>query len=60
MPRLAAPADHLDPALYVARRDGMPSFVQAYSSPGKGAAPFLQATVLASTEQFSGRGEATI
>jgi hypothetical protein len=48
MARAAAPADHLDPALYVARRNGLPSFVRAHSSPGKGADEFLRAAVLAS------------
>jgi hypothetical protein len=47
MPRANAPADHVDPALYVARRNGLPSFVQAFSSPGKGAEEFLRAAVLA-------------
>jgi hypothetical protein len=45
MPRMAAPVDHLDPALYVARRNGQPSFVRAHGSPDKGADAFLGAAM---------------
>lgn len=46
MPRLAAPSDHLDPALYVARRNGVPSFVRAHSSLAEANA-FLKAALAA-------------
>jgi hypothetical protein len=41
MAQALAPADHLDPALYVARRNGLPTFVRAYASPEKQADEFL-------------------
>ncbi|MBV8186270.1 MAG: hypothetical protein JOY64_00700 [Alphaproteobacteria bacterium] len=44
MPRASAPAHHLDPVLYVARRNGLPTFVEAYSSIAKPADGFLRAT----------------
>ena len=47
MPRTAAPANHLDPALHVARRDGLPSFVLAHSSAETGADEFLKAAMQA-------------
>jgi hypothetical protein len=49
MPRMAAPVDHLDPALYVARRNGLPSLVHAHGSPDKGAEAFLEAAMRALT-----------
>jgi hypothetical protein len=43
MPRRTAPPAHLDPALYVARRNGRPTIVEAVSSPALGAAAFIDA-----------------
>ncbi len=42
MPKAAAPAAHLDPVLHVARRNGIPTIVEASSSAGSGARPFLE------------------
>jgi hypothetical protein len=44
MPRASAPAEHLDPVLYVARRNGLPTFVDGYSSLARGGDAFLRAT----------------
>jgi hypothetical protein len=43
MPRRVAPAAHLDPAAYVARRNGLPTIVEAASSAAAGAQAFLTA-----------------
>jgi hypothetical protein len=43
MPRSAAPAQHLDPAIYVARRRGIPTVIDAQSSAAIGATAFLAA-----------------
>jgi hypothetical protein len=44
MPRASAPSFHVDPALYVARRNGVPTVVEAYSSIAqRGADEFLGA-----------------
>jgi len=47
MPRSAAPAQHLDPAIYVARRRGIPTIIDAQSSAAIGAAAFLAAVARA-------------
>jgi hypothetical protein len=36
MPRLGAPAEHSDPAIYVARRGGVPTIIEAKNSSGRG------------------------
>ena len=43
MPRRAAPPAHLDPVAYVARRNGLPTIVEAASSLAIGAQAFLTA-----------------
>ena len=42
MPEASAPAHHLDPALYVARRDGIPTIVGSHHTVASQIEPFLE------------------